>query len=217
MKTYKEFITEAKVRPSQRASKRGVVSKRKPKDERPEAHILIGPPGSGKSTLVKRMQQVNPNVTQAELDQSRKELGKSPKHFGRDIMQHQSDVISKAKENRNPIVVSNTSIPKKHREALKTEIGNEYNTKEILVPTSLKAALRRNRKRPESSVPGKGRVPEFVMRNMARQMGGVNVRPNTGGALSRADKRAARRYYKKLHRKYRFTIPNMQRIIRNSK
>jgi len=215
MKTFNDFIMEARNRPAQRASKQRSRPQKEPEDNRPKAYITVGPPASGKSTLVRSIKKKEPNLVQAELDQSRKALNRSPAHFGKDIVRHQDEVIKGAAQDKKPLVVSNTSIPKKHREGLSVTLQQQgYKPVPVLMPASSKAAFRRNSNRPTNAAPGEGKVPDFVMNNMIRQTKGINVRPKGGGALSRKDRREARSNYKELHKKYRFTVPNMKRLYR---
>lgn len=212
MKTFEQFLAEARTRPSQRADKYRKKPQKAPEDSRPKAYVTIGPPASGKSSTVKQIKKKKPDLVQAELDQSRKALGKSPAHFGQDIIQHQNDTIQQAAKDKKPLIVTNTSIPKKHRESLSNTLQQHgYKPVPVLMPTSRKAAMRRNRNRPQNAAPGEGRVPQFVMNSMARQMKGINTRRGGGGALSREDRREARRNWKAIHRKYRFTKPNFRR------
>lgn len=211
MKTFKEFLEEGWNRRSQRKSKRDGLTPTSEKDGRPKGYVVVGLPGSGKSSLVKHMKSKESNVTQHELDKSRQELGKSPKYFGPDLMAHHQAGIKDAAKKGKTIVVSNTSIPKQHRQAALDNLSSQgYNAKSVLPPTSRKAAQRRNRNR-TGTEPGSSQVPKFVMNSMARQMKGINTRPRSGGALSRKDAREARRNYKELHKKYRFTKPAMRR------
>lgn len=212
MKTYKQFIKEAWNRKAQKHSKKNGLKPAKEKDGRPEAYVTVAVPGAGKSAIVKHMQANNPKVGHHELDKSRQALGKSPKHFGKDIMQHQQAGIESDAKKGNPVVVSNTSIPKAHRNAAISHLRQQgYNAKIITPPTSPRAARRRNRKRTGTS-PGSSRVPGFVMKAMSRQYEkGINTNPRGGGALSRADRREARKNFKALHKRERFTKPAMRR------
>lgn len=184
MKTYSQFIIEAKQK----------------------AYVTVGIPGSGKSALVKHMQSRNPNIGHHELDKSRKALGKVPSYFGADLVQHQTKGIESDARKGNPVVVSNTALPRAHRDASVNQLNSlGYDTRTIVLPTSPRAARRRNRKRTE------GRVPDRVMRAMSRQRRGISTNPRGGGALSRKELRAGREEFKKLHRQYRFTKPAMKR------
>jgi predicted kinase len=213
--TINEFIMEARKRPAQRASKQRSRSQKEPEDNRQKAYVTVGAPASRKSTIARLIRKKEPNLVQAELDQSRKALNRSPAHYGKDIVSHQDEVIKGAAQGKKPLIVSNTSIPKKHRESLSDTLRQHgYKPVSVLMPSSSKAAFRRNSKRPMSAAPGEGRVPDFVMNNMIRQTRGINVRPKGGGALSRKDRREARKNYKELHKKYRFTVPNMKRLYR---
>jgi predicted kinase len=204
MKTFSQFITEAN-RKAQRSSKAGRVPKEglrsKESQEKPTAHVTVGLPGSGKSTIAKHMVSKG-KTDQHELDKSRKVLGKGPAHFGDDIVKHTYDGAKKsAKQGRNT-VLSNTSIPKQHRKDAIDKLKDSGYDKvtPVLAPGSTKAAMRRNRKR-TGSKPGEGAVPQFVMNRMAQGMKG----------MPRADKKELRGNYKKLHKKERFTKPAMKR------
>ena len=205
MKTYNEFILEASRKP-QIASKRGGKSKREPEDTRPKAYVTTGIPGSGKTTIVKHMQSQDPTIGHHELDKSRKALGKHPAYFGPDLIQHQNSGIEADAKKGNTVVVSNTAIPKAHRNASHSHLDNlGYDSKTVVLPSSPRAARRRNRNRTE------GRVPDFVMSAMSRQRRGSNTNPRGGGAMSREDLRSGRKEFKKLHQKFRFTKPAMRR------
>jgi predicted kinase len=183
MKTYQEFITEAK-----------------------KAYVTVGIPGSGKSTIVKHMRSKDPSIGHHELDKSRKALGKGPAYFGADLVQHQNKGIESDAKKGNTVVVSNTALPKAHRDSSLNQLKDlGYDAKAVVLPTTPRAARRRNRNRQE------GRVPDFVMSSMSRQRKGINTNPRGGGALSRKELRAGRKEFKKLHRKYRFTKPAMKR------
>ena len=202
-KTFLEFITEANRR-SQRASKAG----RKPKegersrgDDSPSAVVTVGLPGSGKSTIAKHMVSKG-NTDQHELDKSRQALGKGPAYFGSDIVQHTYSGAKKSAEQGRNTVLSNTSIPRQHRQDAidKLKDSGYENVTAVLSPGSTKAAMRRNRKR-TGSKPGEGAVPQFVMNRMAQGM----------QQMSRDERRELRSNYKKLHKKERFTKPAMKR------
>ena len=203
MKTFQEFIVEANRR-AQRASKAG----RKPKEgERsqgngePSAVVTVGLPGSGKSTIAKHMVSKG-NTDQHELDKSRQALGKGPAYFGSDIVQHTYYGARKSAEQGRNTVLSNTSIPRQHRQDAidKLKDSGYDNVKAVLSPGSTKAAMRRNRKR-TGSKPGEGAVPQFVMNRMAQGM----------QQMSRDERGELRSNYKKLHKKERFTKPAMRR------
>lgn len=219
MKSYKEFITEAGSPGWRRRSKRsktGIFGPQKQPDEnanKPKAYVTIGVPGTGKTSKVRHMKKRNPNVSQHELDRSRQEMGKSPKYFGSDLMAHHKSGIESAAKQGKTIVVSNTSIPSAHRSSALSDLKNlGYDAKPVVLPTSPRAARRRNRNRPagENQTPGSGQVPGTVMRAMSRQFRGINTNPRGGGALSRKDKREGRKNFKELHKKYRFTKPAMR-------
>lgn len=203
MKTFSEFITEANRR-AQVASKRG----RKPKegeksrgDDKPSAVVTVGLPGSGKSTIAKHMVSKG-NTDQHELDKSRQALGKGPAYFGSDIVQHTYGGAKKSAEQGRSTVLSNTSIPRQHRQDAidKLKSSGYDDVKAVLSPGSTKAAMRRNRNRTGSN-PGEGAVPQFVMNRMAQGM----------KELSRNERKELRSNYKKLHKKERFTKPAMKR------
>jgi predicted kinase len=202
-KTFSEFITEANRR-AQRASKAG----RKPKEgersrstEKPSAVVTVGLPGSGKSTIAKHMVSKG-NTDQHELDKSRQALGKGPAYFGSDIVQHTYSGAKKSAEQGRNTVLSNTSIPRQHRQDAIDKLKDSGYDKvtPVLSPGSTKAAMRRNRKR-TGSKPGEGAVPQFVMNRMAQGM----------QQMSRDERRELRSNYKKLHKKERFTKPAMRR------
>ena len=172
MKTFSEFIAEANRR-AQRASKAG----RKPKEgersrstEKPSAVVTVGLPGSGKSTIAKHMVSKG-NTDQHELDKSRQALGKGPAYFGSDIVQHTYSGAKKSAAQGKNTVLSNTSIPRQHRQDAidKLKDSGYDNVTAVLSPGSTKAAMRRNRKR-TGSKPGEGAVPQFVMNSMAQGM-----------------------------------------------
>lgn len=203
MKTFSQFMTEAS-RKSQRASKMGRMPKEGPKSkekESPSAVVTVGLPGSGKSTIAKHMVSKG-NTDQHELDKSRKALGKGPAYFGQDIVHHTYSGAKKSAEQGRSTVLSNTSIPKQHRQDAidKLKDSGYKNVKAVLSPGSTKAAMRRNRKRTGTN-PGEGAVPQFVMNRMKQGM----------DSMSRSDRKELRANYKKLHKKERFTKPAMKR------
>lgn len=203
MKTFVQFITEAN-RKAQQASKSGRVPKSGPKSresDKPTGIVTVGLPGSGKSTIAKHMASKG-KTDRHEFDKSRQALGKGPAHFGSDIVKHTFDGAKKSAEKGKSTVLSNTSIPKAHRQdaTKKLHDAGYKDVKTVLAPGSKKAAMRRNRKRTGSS-PGEGAVPQFVMNRMAQGM----------DSMSRKDKREARSNYKQLHKKERFTKPAMKR------
>lgn len=196
-------IAEAN-RSSQRAHKAGRVAKEGPKSkvkDEPSAYVTVGLPGSGKSTIAKHMVSKG-KTDQHELDKSRQALGKGPAYFGADIVKHTFDGAKKSAEKGRNTVLSNTSIPKQHRQDAidKLRDSGYDNVKAVLSPGSTKAAMRRNRKR-TGSKPGEGAVPQFVMNRMAQGM----------KQLKRSDRRELRANYKQLHKTERFTKPAMKR------
>lgn len=201
--TFSEFITEAN-RKAQKASKAG----RKPKegerskgDDKPKAVVTVGLPASGKSTIAKHMVSKG-KTDQHELDKSRQALGKGPAYFGSDIVKHTYDGAKSSAEQGKSTVLSNTSIPRQHRnDAIDKLKDSGYDrVKAVLSPGSTKAAMRRNRKR-TGSKPGEGAVPQFVMNRMAQGM----------KSMTRKDKKELRANYKELHKSERFTKPAMKR------
>jgi len=202
-KTFSEFIAEAN-RKAQRASKSGRTPKQGPRskgDDKPSAVVTVGLPGSGKSTIAKHMVSKG-NTDQHELDKSRQALGKGPAYFGSDIVQHTYDGAKRSAEQGRSTVLSNTSIPKQHRQDAINRLKDAgyENVTAVLAPGSTKAAMRRNRKR-TGSKPGEGAVPQFVMNRMAQGM----------QQMSRDERRELRSNYKELHKKERFTKPAMKR------
>jgi predicted kinase len=211
MKIFSEFIAEAN-RKAQRASKSGRTPKegsRSKGDDKPKGVVTVGLPGSGKSTIAKHMVSKG-NTDQHELDKSRQALGKGPAYFGQDIVQHTYSGAKKSAKQGRSTVLSNTSIPKQHRQDAidKLKDAGYENVKAVLSPGSTKAAMRRNRKR-TGSKPGEGAVPQFVMNRMAQGM----------KSMSRAERRKLRGNYKELHKSERFTKPAMKRsgAIREAK
>lgn len=211
MKIFSEFIVEAN-RKAQRASKSGRTPKegsRSKGDDKPKGVVTVGLPGSGKSTIAKHMVSKG-NTDQHELDKSRQALGKGPAYFGQDIVQHTYSGAKKSAKQGRSTVLSNTSIPKQHRQDAidKLKDAGYENVKAVLSPGSTKAAMRRNRKR-TGSKPGEGAVPQFVMNRMAQGM----------KSMSRAERRKLRGNYKELHKSERFTKPAMKRsgAIREAK
>jgi predicted kinase len=205
MKLYSQFILEARTRPAQRASKRGVVSKpgeKSRQEQKPTAYVTVGLPGSGKSTIAKHMVSKG-HTDQHEFDKSRRELGMGPADFSPQLASHTFSGARRSAEQGKHTVLSNTSIPKPHRQdaVQKLQDAGYSEAKPVLAPGSTKAAMRRNRNRPASGAkPGEGRVPQFVMNRMADGM----------KQMSRSDRREARQNYKDLHKKERFTKPAMK-------
>lgn len=198
-----EILTEA-ARKSQLASKRGWVSKPGPrslvKNPKPVGYATIGIPGQGKSTIADKMK----NTDVGEFDRERRSLGLKPHQFSGKIL---SNIYSRASESakagRNTIL-SNTGTNKGQlKDAIKKLKKSGYlEVKTILAPGSIKAAVRRNRKR-TGSIPGQSRVPKAVM---GRMIQGVKQ-------LSRSERREARKNYKELHKspQGRFTKPALRR------
>ena len=200
---FSDLISESN-RKAQRASKSGKTPKEGPRskgDDKPKAVVTVGLPGSGKSTIAKHMVSKG-KTDQHELDKSRQALGKGPAYFGQDIVKHTYDGAKSSAGQGKSTVLSNTSIPRQHRnDAIdKLKDSGYEDVKAVLTPGSTKAAMRRNRKR-TGSKPGEGAVPQFVMNRMAQGMKG----------MSRAERRELRGNYKELHKSERFTKPAMKR------
>lgn len=216
MKKYSEFIDEAKGwnRRSQRSNNTPKSGPKSQQKEKPFGVVTVGLPGSGKSAIARHMASKG-STDQHEFDKSRKELGKSPAYFGPDLAAHTFGGAKKSAEQGRNTVLSNTSIPRVHRnDAVQQLKKSGYDdVRVVLSPGSTKAAIRRNRKR-TGTEPGSSRVPRFVMNSMKQGMKGTN--PSRKGfsstaGMSRSETREARREFKKLHKRFRFTKPAMKR------
>jgi uncharacterized membrane protein len=212
-KTYKEFISEANQRVAQRSSKNRGQSKKQSKDDgRQKGYVFVGKPATSKSTHAELMDKNSGgNTTRHELDLSRRELGKPGWYYGKDLETHHKSGIEDAIKKGKDVVQSNTNIPRQHRNAALDHLRQQgLDAKAILMPTSAKAAQRRNRKRPEGGEPGKGRVPQRVMNSMQRGMEGNSTFPRSG-TINKKERKEFRNNYKELHRQHRFTKPNLRR------
>ena len=230
MKTYSEFIDEARGwnRRSQRSNNTPKPGPKSQQKEKPFGVVLVGLPGSGKTATaihmaskgsgkssIARHMATKGSTDQHEFDKSRKELGKSPAYFGPDLATHTFGGAKKSAEQGRNTVLSNTSIPRAHRnDAVQQLKKSGYDdVRVVLSPGSTKAAIRRNRKR-TGTEPGSSRVPGFVMNSMKQGMKGTN--PSRKGfrstaGMSRSETRQARDEFKKLHKRFRFTKPAMKR------
>jgi hypothetical protein len=167
MKTFNEFITEARTRPSQRASKGGTLPKtgqRSGKSELNHDVIMRGIPGSGKSTMAKRLAK-STGGTSYGFDDARKDI--HGHHTVQGPIGPIKDKTYKTLSNANPDkprILDNTGTNKHFKKSTEKEVKDIgfKNPKEVSPDTSDRAAFRRNRNRANP-------VPQFVLRRMSQQ------------------------------------------------
>jgi predicted kinase len=167
MKTFNEFITEARTRPSQRASKGGIMPKygqRSGKSELDHDVIMRGIPGSGKSTMAKRLAKAT-GGTSYGFDDARKEI--HGHHSVQGPIKPVKDLTYKtlsAADRIKPRILDNTGTAKNFKKSTENELKDIgfRNPQEVSPDTKSRATFRRNRKRDHS-------VPQFVLRRMSQQ------------------------------------------------
>jgi hypothetical protein len=167
MKSFNEFITEARTRPSQRASKGGTAPKTGRKSGKSELDhdvIMRGIPGSGKSTMAKRLAKAT-GGTSYGFDDARKDI--HGHHTVQGPIGPIKDKTYKTLSNANPDkprILDNTGTNKHFKKSTEKEVKDIgfKNPKEVSPDTSDRAAFRRNRNRANP-------VPQFVLRRMSQQ------------------------------------------------
>lgn len=169
-KTFSEFIAEARVRASQRASKSGRVSKpgiKSGKVNTPKEIKMIGGPGSGKSFMAQAIASKT-GGTSFGYDDARQHIhgdhtnqGDFPK-----VHAHTMNTLRNARTDK-PRILDNTNVNPKFRQStddkLSSEAGFRGTPVSVMPRTDRRAAFRRNRAR------GKVQVPHHIMTAMWNQ------------------------------------------------
>lgn len=207
MKTYKEFILEV----SSYERRRAIRLKNKGAQS-PEADsaVTVSLPGGGKSKKAKYLEQEH-GARVGELDRARKELGVSPAHYDRELgARANAPLEGGAQEGRFGIKSDTNTSARAQQSSINTLKNFGYKNPVLIIPggrsieQNIRVSMRRNRKRPDSGVPGSGRVPQAVMNRMANAM-------RHSGIANRTTRREMRRNWKELNKKFRLTKPRLKR------
>lgn len=153
MKTYQQFLEEAWNRRSQKASKAGNQPKPGLKSGKPELKSdvkMIGIPGSGKSTMAKRLARVT-GGTRYGFDDARKDIYGDHTVQGDigDVKDITYDVLSRAPKDK-PRILDNTNVNPKFKKQTDNELRDRAkfrNTIPVAPDTSNRRAFKRNARR----------------------------------------------------------------------
>ncbi len=166
MKTFNEFIFEARTRPSQRASKRGTESKPGLKSGKTSAPLdikMVGMPGSGKSTMAKKLARAT-GGTATGYDDARETIHGHRSHQGDFPKVHKLTMDRlKGADKSKPRIQDNTNVNRKFEKSTNDALKKEADYRSVtgVSPgTDQRRSFSRNSKREHP-------VPKFVMRAMA--------------------------------------------------
>lgn len=193
MKTYKQFLTEAWNRKSQKSSKAGNQPKSGLKSGKSELKSdvkMIGIPGSGKSTMAKRLARAT-GGTRYGFDDARKDLYGDHTTQGNiiDVKKKTYDTLASAPKDK-PRVLDNTNVNPRFKKQTDDELKDKAKfgkTIAVAPDTSNRRAFKRNAKREKP-------VPQFVMRQFMKPGGDVTRRSPEGRQAIRTGRELTKRY-----------------------
>lgn len=126
-------------------------------NHKPTFWLLIGIPGAGKSTTVKKIQQKDPNVIVVCPDEYRKQLGGTYNHFADDkkIWNEMCPTDIRLNLARGQSVIFDaTNVAKKRRKAILNWIDGDVNKVAVVVEVDAETAKKQNKMRePDKQVP----------------------------------------------------------------
>jgi predicted kinase len=193
MKTYNQFLEESWNRKSQQASKSGKSPKdglKSGKSELKSDVKMIGIPGSGKSTMAKRLAKAT-GGTRDGFDDARKRIYGDHTTQG-DIFKVKDDTYNKLANARKdkPRVLDNTNVNKN----FKAQTDNELKTRAkfgktipVSPDTSNRRAFKRNSRREKP-------VPKFVMRQFMKPQGDQTRKTKEGREAIQNGRELTKRY-----------------------
>jgi predicted kinase len=198
MKTYSQFIEEAWNRKSQKAAKVGNQPKpglKSGKSELTSDVKMIGIPGSGKSTMAKRLATATKGTSYG-FDDARKDLYGDRSQQGNidDVKDKTYDTLSKAPRDR-PRILDNTNVNKKFKNQTDRELKSKAEfgkTIAVSPDTSNRRSFKRNANREKP-------VPKFVMRRFMKPGGDETRKTKEGKEAINTGRDLTKRY--RLNRK----------------
>lgn len=140
--------------------------------EAPEIYVLIGVPGSGKSTWTKHFLASSPKdfvvvSSDAVLDQIAAEKGLNYSDVHKDFIGlatgKAKQSFREAMNNRDNIIFDQTNVSKKKRRSILQQLPKDYVKIAVVFQTEDKEVERRLKARAEQT--GK-HIPDFVMKDM---------------------------------------------------
>jgi predicted kinase len=135
--------------------------------DKPICFVMVGIPGSGKSTAISKITKAFPNTTVVCPDEYRKQLGGSYSNFDNDS-KIWSDIcptnINKALSSNNNVVFDATNVAVKRRKSILNWIKHDCFKVAVVLPLNVDVALKQNKQRDPDKV-----VPDSVIHRMASQ------------------------------------------------
>lgn len=132
--------------------------------KRPTFYMMVGVPGAGKSTTIKKIQEVNPTAVVVCPDEYRKELGGSYNYFKEEgkiwnqlAPKDTNDALKAGKD----VIFDATNVALKRRKDVLKKVKVPSRNIAIVVEVTLETALKQNQLREEDKI-----VPEHVINNM---------------------------------------------------
>ena len=133
--------------------------------ERPTFYVMVGVPGSGKSTTIKKIQKSDQNVVVVCPDEYRKQLGKSYNYFkeeGKIWNQLCPTDIKQSLSNGKSVIFDATNVAIKRRKSILQWVSKlDVEKVSVVVEVPLPIALRQNQMRDPDKI-----VPDHVIKNM---------------------------------------------------
>lgn len=133
----------------------------------PTFYMLCGVPGAGKSTAIKKIQQMNPDAVVVCPDEYRKQLGGTYNHFADDDKIWNVLCPNDVNETINSgqsVIFDATNVTAKRRKSILNWIKAPAKKVAVVVEVPLAVALKQNQQRDPDKV-----VPDDVIKRMFDQ------------------------------------------------
>lgn len=135
---------------------------------KPTYTVMVGVPGSGKSTTINKLVENNPNTVIVCPDEYRKELGGAYNNFNYDKKIWNTicpEAVAEALESGKDVIFDATNVAVKRRESiLKWVEGIDCEKVVIVMDVDKKTALMQNQLRDPEKI-----VPDIVIHRMSKQ------------------------------------------------